>query len=75
MMTKDTTHKPNAQDTSISNDLKNSDYFKRGKVENPKFWSILKGWPSFKGLTVLDIGCGHGSLCVDMVSKGAKKVV
>lgn len=54
------------------NDL---DYFKKGEVENPQFWSRLKRDPSFEGLTVLDIGCGHGSLCVDMASKGTKKVV
>lgn len=41
----------------------------------PKFWSRLGEEPPFEGLKVLDIGCGHGSLCVDVASKGAKKVV
>jgi 2-polyprenyl-3-methyl-5-hydroxy-6-metoxy-1,4-benzoquinol methylase len=51
------------------------DYFDRGNVENPTFWSRLGGQPSFDGLTVLDAGCGHGSLCVDVASKGADKVL
>lgn len=83
MTAKNITHKPNTQDTSISNDLISSsnlpksdlEYFKQGEIENTQFWFYLKGEPPLEGLTVLDIGCGHGSLCVDMASKGAKKVV
>ena len=41
----------------------------------PKFWSRLGGEPPFEGLKVLDIGCGHGSLCVDVATKGAKTVI
>jgi len=51
------------------------DYFNRGYMENPRFWSRLGGEPFFKGLKVLDIGCGTGSLCVDIATKGAKKVI
>ncbi|EKD49795.1 MAG: methyltransferase type 11 [uncultured bacterium] len=50
-------------------------YFQKGEKENPKFWSRFGKEPSFDGLSVLDVGCGHGSLCVDIASKGAKKVV
>ncbi len=50
-------------------------YFKRGIKENPIFWERLGGPPNFKGKKVLDIGCGHGSLCVDIAKKGAKKVI
>jgi SAM-dependent methyltransferase len=50
------------------------DYFDRGRVENPKFWSRLGGEPSFSNLKVLDVGCGHGSQCVYVASRGAKKV-
>lgn len=49
--------------------------FNKSKIQNFKFWSRLGGEPSFEGLTVLDVGCGKGSLCVDMASKGAKKVL
>lgn len=39
------------------------------------FWSKLGGEPSFEGLKVLEIGCGHGTHCVYVASKGAKKVL
>jgi SAM-dependent methyltransferase len=51
------------------------DYFNRGKTENSKYWFRLGGQPSFEGAVVLDVGCGHGSLCVDAALAGAKKVV
>lgn len=51
------------------------DYFNRGKIENPYFWWKLGGKPSFKGKTVLEVGCGHGSLCIDMALSGAKRVI
>jgi len=51
------------------------EYFNKSFAENHKFWTRLKGNPSFKGKTILDVGCGHGALCVDMASQGAKKVV
>lgn len=50
-------------------------YFKRGEVENPTFWWRLGGKPIFTGLDVLDVGCGLGSLCVDMAAGGAARVV
>jgi len=51
------------------------DYFKKGELENRKFWSNLRVDPSFKSLKVLDVGCGHGSLCVDIAARGASEVV
>jgi len=51
------------------------DYFKRGKYENPRFWSRFGGKPILKGASVLDVGCGYGSLCIDIALSGAKKVV
>lgn len=50
-------------------------YFDRGKVENSRFFKRLGGEPSFQGKSVIDIGCGHGSLCVFMALKGAKNVL
>jgi len=52
------------------------DYFsKRGEVENPRYWSRLGGRPDFTNAVVGDIGCGHGSLCVDIALSGARKVI
>jgi glycosyltransferase involved in cell wall biosynthesis/SAM-dependent methyltransferase len=50
-------------------------YFARGVEENPRFWARLGGAPPLEGRKVLDIGCGHGSLCVDMAERGAARVV
>ncbi|GHT63936.1 hypothetical protein AGMMS50239_20750 [Bacteroidia bacterium] len=51
------------------------EYFNRRIFENKKFWNRLGGEPDLKGKTVLDVGCGHGGLCVDMAAADAKKVV
>ncbi|MDW8106433.1 MAG: methyltransferase domain-containing protein [Armatimonadota bacterium] len=50
-------------------------YFQRGAWENPRFWSRLGGQPDLSGKKVLDLGCGHGSLCIDMARAGAARVV
>ena len=55
--------------------LEDIEYFNRGKYENPKFWSRFDKKPQLKNSTVLDIGCGHGSLCIDMALAGARKIV
>ena len=54
---------------------KDLDYFKNGKVENEKFWRRLGFKPDLRGKTVLDFGCGLGSLAIEMAEMGAKKVV
>jgi SAM-dependent methyltransferase len=51
------------------------DYFNRGADENPEFWWRLVDRPQFSGKHVLDVGCGLGSLCVDMAAGGAARVV
>ena len=51
------------------------EYFERGKIENPRFWTNLNGEPNFVGKKILDIGCGHGSLCVYLAFKGARQVI
>ena len=41
-------------------------YFNYGKIENKKFWRRLGGKPNFENKSILDFGCGHGSLCIDI---------
>ncbi len=54
---------------------KDLNYFKFGKVENIKFWKRLGGKPNLSGKTILDFGCGHGALCIDIADSGAKSVL
>jgi SAM-dependent methyltransferase len=54
---------------------KEIDHFRRGENENPRFWTRLGGKPPLRDKRILDVGCGHGSLCVDIALSGAKKVV
>lgn len=50
------------------------DYFQRGIPEVEKFWYRFGGRPNMDA-TFLDVGCGHGALCIDLAKTGAKKVV
>ena len=50
-------------------------YFRKGEFLNSRFWSRFNNSPNFKEASILEIGSGTGSLCVEMASKGAKKVV
>lgn len=50
-------------------------FFQKGAIENPRFWSRFGGKPDFTNKLVGDVGCGHGSLCVDVASSGASKVI
>jgi SAM-dependent methyltransferase len=51
------------------------DYFNRGIVENPRFWSRFGGQPDFADADVADFGCGHGSLCIGIALAGARRVI
>jgi len=51
---------------------KEINYFNYGKVENVKFWKRLGGKPNLNNKSILDFGCGHGSLCIDMADSNAK---
>ena len=57
-------------------EFKQSDvaFFRRGEWDNPRFWSRLGQKPDVRGVTVLEVGSGWGSLCVDMARQGAKRV-
>jgi len=50
------------------------EYFKHGFEEVEKYWSRFGGRPNLNA-TFLDVGCGHGALCIDLAKRGAKKVI
>ena len=51
------------------------DYFARGEWQNPQFWRRFGGRPDFSDTHVLDVGCGHGSMVIDVARAGARQVV
>ena len=53
---------------------KDINYFKYGEIENKKFWKRLGQKPDFIGKKILDFGCGHGSLAIEIAKLGAEKV-
>ena len=53
----------------------NINYFNHQKIENKKFWERLGGKPNFEGKKVLDFGCGHGALSIEIAQSGADKVL
>ena len=56
-------------------DSKDLDYFNYGKVENEKFWRRLGGEPNLESKSILDFGCGHGSLCIHMAKKNVNSIL
>ncbi len=51
------------------------DYLKKQEGSNRTFWLGLGGKPPLKGAKVLEVGCGFGSLCIDIALSGAEKVI
>jgi ubiquinone/menaquinone biosynthesis C-methylase UbiE len=45
------------------------------QVENARFWQRLGGKPDFTGQRVLDFGCGHGTLALEIAQAGAASVL
>ena len=56
-------------------DQKELDYFNYGKIENQKFWRRFGHKPNLQNRNVLDFGCGHGALCIELANLGASKVI
>jgi 2-polyprenyl-3-methyl-5-hydroxy-6-metoxy-1,4-benzoquinol methylase len=50
-------------------------YFQERLRDNDRFWARLGGRPDLRGKTVLEFGCGHGALALDMALAGAGRVV
>ena len=49
-------------------------YFNYSRNENKKFWKRVEEVPNFKNKSVLDFGCGHGALSIDIALLDAKFV-
>ena len=58
----------------IELDKSELEYFKHGFAELEKFWKRFGGKPNLNA-TFLDVGCGHGAVCIDLANLGAKKVI
>ncbi len=50
-------------------------YFKRVQGESDRYWNRFDHIPDMKYRCVLEIGCGHGALCIDAAQRGAEYVV
>jgi len=50
-------------------------FFENDLTGNVLFWSRFKVKPVFDEKIILELGCGHGRLSLDMAVAGAKKVV
>lgn len=51
------------------------DYFHRGDKDNPRYWSRFGYKPDLSNSYVAEVGCGHGSLTLDIAKSGVKRVI
>jgi len=52
-----------------------NEYFQiRRNIKNPIFFDRFSEI-QYEGLKILDLGCGHGALSIDLALKGAKEIV
>ena len=54
---------------------KDLDYFKNELSRQKYFWERMGGQPDFKNKTILDFGCGHGAMCLDIAKYRPKKII
>jgi len=54
---------------------KDEDYFKKELDRQNYFWGRFGGKPNFEGKTILDFGCGHGAMCMDIAKNNPKRII
>ena len=54
---------------------KDEDYFKKELDRQNYFWGRFGGKPNFEGKTILDFGCGHGAMCMDIAKNNPKIII
>lgn len=50
-------------------------YFDRTQGESDRYWQRFSKIPDMQHRRVIEIGCGHGALCIDAARRGADYVV
>jgi SAM-dependent methyltransferase len=51
------------------------EYFEQQLIENEEFFARFGSEPDWRGRSVLDFGCGHGTMSIRAAERGAAKVV
>lgn len=56
-------------------EAKEMSYFDRTQGESDRYWKRFSVMPDMKHRHVMEIGCGHGALCIDAAQRGADYVL
>lgn len=68
-------YKFNENNFAVEDEAVSLRYFEEQVLDSQKYWRRLGGRPDFSGKVVLEIGCGHGALCIDAAISGAQRVI
>lgn len=68
-------YKFNENNFAVEDEAVSLRYFEKQVLNSQKYWRRLGGRPDFSGKVVLEIGCGHGALCIDAAISGAQRVI
>ncbi|MEH2194508.1 MAG: class I SAM-dependent methyltransferase [Nostoc sp.] len=60
---------------AVEDDSLSIKYFEEQIIDSQKYWRRFGGRPDFSGKVVLEIGCGHGALSIDVAISGVQQVI